>query len=114
MLNLYNFMDRIDGLAGGEAAVASSFFFLVFAWYGRSCGANRFGSFGGRRDRLRRSLGMGTDVNQPPPTNYVRQVRKPPGGGFRTYGPGRHGTCGPRMETIFTRGPYRWPYQWNE
>jgi len=26
----------IDGLAGGEAAVASSFFFLVFAWYGQS------------------------------------------------------------------------------
>ena len=36
MLNLYNFMDGIDGLAGGEAAVASSFFFLVFAWYGQS------------------------------------------------------------------------------
>jgi Fuc2NAc and GlcNAc transferase len=36
MLNLYNFMDGIDGLAGGEAAVASSFFFLVFAWYGES------------------------------------------------------------------------------
>lgn len=36
MLNLYNFMDGIDGLAGGEAAVASSFFFLVFAWYGKS------------------------------------------------------------------------------
>jgi len=36
MLNLYNFMDGIDGLAGGEAAVASSFFFLVFAWYGHS------------------------------------------------------------------------------
>jgi len=35
MLNLYNFMDGIDGLAGGEAAVASSFFFLVFAWYGQ-------------------------------------------------------------------------------
>ena len=34
MLNLYNFMDGIDGLAGGEAAVASSFFFLIFAWYG--------------------------------------------------------------------------------
>jgi Fuc2NAc and GlcNAc transferase len=31
MLNLYNFMDGIDGLAGGEAAVASSFFFLLFA-----------------------------------------------------------------------------------
>ncbi len=42
MLNLYNFMDGIDGLAGGEAAVASSFFFLVFAWYGQSgwAGAN--------------------------------------------------------------------------
>jgi len=36
MLNLYNFMDGIDGLAGGEAAVASSFFFLVFAFYGQS------------------------------------------------------------------------------
>ena len=34
MLNLYNFMDGIDGLAGGEAAVVSSFFFLVFAWFG--------------------------------------------------------------------------------
>jgi Fuc2NAc and GlcNAc transferase len=31
MVNLYNFMDGIDGLAGGEAAVASSFFFLLFA-----------------------------------------------------------------------------------
>ncbi len=36
MLNLYNFMDGIDGLAGGEAAMASSFFFLVFAHYGQS------------------------------------------------------------------------------
>jgi len=36
MLNLYNFMDGIDGLAGGEAVVASSFFFLVFAYYGQS------------------------------------------------------------------------------
>ena len=36
MLNLYNFMDGIDGLAGGEAAVASSFFFLVFAYYGET------------------------------------------------------------------------------
>ena len=36
MLNLYNFMDGIDGLAGGEAAVASSFFFLVFSYYGES------------------------------------------------------------------------------
>ena len=36
ILNLYNFMDGIDGLAGGEAAVASSFFFLVFAYYGES------------------------------------------------------------------------------
>jgi Fuc2NAc and GlcNAc transferase len=36
MLNLYNFMDGIDGLAGGEAALASSFFFLVFAWYDQS------------------------------------------------------------------------------
>jgi UDP-N-acetylmuramyl pentapeptide phosphotransferase/UDP-N-acetylglucosamine-1-phosphate transferase len=34
MLNLYNFMDGIDGLAGGEAALASSFFFLVFTHYG--------------------------------------------------------------------------------
>jgi len=34
MLNLYNFMDGIDGLAGGEAVVASSFFFLVFAYFG--------------------------------------------------------------------------------
>ena len=33
MVNLYNFMDGIDGLAGGEAAVASSFFFLLFARY---------------------------------------------------------------------------------
>lgn len=36
MLNLCNFMDGIDGLAGGEAAVVSSFFFLVFAYYGES------------------------------------------------------------------------------
>jgi UDP-N-acetylmuramyl pentapeptide phosphotransferase/UDP-N-acetylglucosamine-1-phosphate transferase len=36
MLNLYNFMDGIDGLAGGEAAVAASFFFLVFAHFGES------------------------------------------------------------------------------
>jgi len=36
MLNLYNFMDGIDGLASGEAAVAASFFFLVFARYGES------------------------------------------------------------------------------
>ena len=36
MLNLYNFMDGIDGLAGGEAAVASSFFFLLFAGHGES------------------------------------------------------------------------------
>ena len=36
MLNLYNFMDGIDGLAGGEAAVASCFFFLVFAHYGET------------------------------------------------------------------------------
>ncbi len=34
MLNLYNFMDGIDGLAGGEATLASSFFFLVFAYFG--------------------------------------------------------------------------------
>jgi UDP-N-acetylmuramyl pentapeptide phosphotransferase/UDP-N-acetylglucosamine-1-phosphate transferase len=27
--------EGIDGLAGGEAAVASSFFFLVFAYYGQ-------------------------------------------------------------------------------
>jgi len=36
MLNLYNFMDGIDGLAGGEAAIASSFFFLLFAREGES------------------------------------------------------------------------------
>ena len=36
MLNLYNFMDGIDGLAGGEAAVAASFFFLIFAYFGES------------------------------------------------------------------------------
>jgi UDP-N-acetylmuramyl pentapeptide phosphotransferase/UDP-N-acetylglucosamine-1-phosphate transferase len=36
MLNLYNFMDGIDGLAGGEAAVASSFFFLLFLHYGET------------------------------------------------------------------------------
>jgi UDP-N-acetylmuramyl pentapeptide phosphotransferase/UDP-N-acetylglucosamine-1-phosphate transferase len=36
MLNLYNFMDGIDGLAGGEAAVASAFFFLLFAREGES------------------------------------------------------------------------------
>lgn len=36
MLNLYNFMDGIDGLAGGEAVVASSFFFLIFVYYGQS------------------------------------------------------------------------------
>jgi len=29
-------MGGIDGLAGGEAAVASSFFFLIFAHYGQS------------------------------------------------------------------------------
>jgi Fuc2NAc and GlcNAc transferase len=34
MLNLYNFMDGIDGLAGGDAALAASFFFLVFTHYG--------------------------------------------------------------------------------
>jgi hypothetical protein len=79
MLNLYNFMDGIDGLAGGEAAVASSFFFLVFAYYGQSgwavanlhpgryCGADRFGGFRGRGDRLRRSLGMGEGTPEPNP-----------------------------------------------
>jgi Fuc2NAc and GlcNAc transferase len=36
MLNLYNFMDGIDGLAGGEAAVVSSFFFFLFAYYDQS------------------------------------------------------------------------------
>ena len=36
MLNLYNFMDGIDGLAGGEAVVAGSSFFLVFSHYGES------------------------------------------------------------------------------
>lgn len=36
MLNLYNFMDGIDGLAGGEAVLASSFFFLVFAYFGQA------------------------------------------------------------------------------
>lgn len=36
MLNLYNFMDGIDGIAGGEAAVASCFFFLIFAYYGET------------------------------------------------------------------------------
>jgi Fuc2NAc and GlcNAc transferase len=36
MLNLYNFMDGIDGLAGGEATVAALFFFLVFSYYGES------------------------------------------------------------------------------
>ena len=36
MLNLYNFMDGIDGLAGGEAALASAFFFLLFARHGES------------------------------------------------------------------------------
>ncbi len=51
--------------------MASSFFFLVFAYYGqsgwavanlhpgRSCGADRFGAFRDRRDRLRGPLGMG-------------------------------------------------------
>ncbi len=34
MLNLYNFMDGIDGLAGGEAVLASSFFFLTFSCLG--------------------------------------------------------------------------------
>ena len=34
MVNLYNFMDGIDGLAGGEAAAVSSFFFLVFSYFG--------------------------------------------------------------------------------
>lgn len=34
MVNLYNFMDGIDGLAGGQATVSSLFFFLLFAWYG--------------------------------------------------------------------------------
>jgi UDP-N-acetylmuramyl pentapeptide phosphotransferase/UDP-N-acetylglucosamine-1-phosphate transferase len=36
MLNLYNFMDGIDGLAGGEAALVSAFFFLLFARHGES------------------------------------------------------------------------------
>ncbi len=36
VLNLYNFMDGIDGLAGGEAAVASGFLFLVFSRYGEA------------------------------------------------------------------------------
>jgi UDP-N-acetylmuramyl pentapeptide phosphotransferase/UDP-N-acetylglucosamine-1-phosphate transferase len=36
MLNLYNFMDGIDGLAGGEAAIASSFFFFLFAREGET------------------------------------------------------------------------------
>ena len=39
--------------------MASSFFFLVFAYYGRSCGADRVGGFRGRGDRLRGALGMG-------------------------------------------------------
>ncbi len=34
MLNLYNFMDGIDGLAGGEAVAASLFFFLLFTYFG--------------------------------------------------------------------------------
>jgi len=34
-LNLYNFMDGIDGLAGGEAAIASLFFFVLFAAEGK-------------------------------------------------------------------------------
>lgn len=34
MLNLYNFMDGIDGLAGGEALLASIFFSGVFALHG--------------------------------------------------------------------------------
>jgi Fuc2NAc and GlcNAc transferase len=34
MVNLYNFMDGIDGLAGGEAALASSFFFILFSHFG--------------------------------------------------------------------------------
>ena len=36
MLNLYIFVDGIDGLAGGEAAIASSFFFLLFARAGET------------------------------------------------------------------------------
>lgn len=36
MLNLYNFMDGIDGLAGGEAAITSTFFFLLFAREGEA------------------------------------------------------------------------------
>ena len=36
MLNLYNFMDGIDGLAGGEAAIVSMFFFFLFAWAGNA------------------------------------------------------------------------------
>lgn len=36
MVNLYNFMDGIDGLAGGQATVSSLFFFLLFAWYGEA------------------------------------------------------------------------------
>ena len=36
MVNLYNFMDGIDGLAGGEAAISSLFFFLLFARYEES------------------------------------------------------------------------------
>jgi len=52
-----NGRDRRAG--GGEAAVASSFVFLVFAWYGQSCGADRFGGFRSRRDRLRGPMGAG-------------------------------------------------------
>ena len=36
LLNLYNFMDGIDGLAGGEVMIASLFFFLLFAREGES------------------------------------------------------------------------------
>jgi len=36
MLNLYNFMDGIDGLAGGQAVAASLFFFILFAREGKA------------------------------------------------------------------------------
>lgn len=36
LLNLYNFMDGIDGLAGGEAFLAACFFALVFVHHGET------------------------------------------------------------------------------
>jgi hypothetical protein len=47
----------------------------------------------GRSWEPQNSPRTGTDMNPSPPTSSARHARKPPSGGFRTYGPGRHGTC---------------------